>query len=87
MRACFLAIVLAGTAGAQQSRAALTRGTFAIIGADVIPMTSDTFPDSLGKYEVRVLIANGITAARLMIGTSAQLALRKEIVAGRAVGP
>ena len=127
---------------AQQSRAALGRGSFAIVDVGVIPMTSDTVlrritvvvrdgrivaigprgrvsipagarqidgsgkylipgladvhthmysddlvPDSIGRYELGVLIANGITAARFMIGTPAQLALRKEIEAGTLVGP
>jgi len=49
--------------------------------------SDDEVPDSLGKYEVGVLLANGITAARLMIGTPAQLTLRREIQAGHVLGP
>ncbi len=44
-------------------------------------------PDSVGPYEMGVFLANGITAARLMIGTTRQLQLRKEIVAGGLIGP
>ncbi|MEO8452535.1 MAG: amidohydrolase family protein, partial [Gemmatimonadota bacterium] len=44
-------------------------------------------PDSVGRAEMGILLANGITSARLMIGTPAQLALRREIEAGRVVGP
>jgi len=135
-----MSMTVAGTA--QQSRAALGRGSFAIVDVDVVPMTRDSVlrrtivvvrdgrivaigprgrvsipagarqidgsgkylipgladvhthmysddlvADSLGRYELGVLIANGITAARFMIGTPAQLALRKEIEAGRLVGP
>ncbi len=66
------------------------RGKFLIPGlADMHThlYSDDAVPDSLGKYEVGVLLANGITSARLMIGTPAQLALRKEIEAGRVLGP
>lgn len=44
-------------------------------------------PDTVGRAEVGVMLANGITTARLMIGTPAQLALRKDIEAGRVLGP
>jgi cytosine/adenosine deaminase-related metal-dependent hydrolase len=44
-------------------------------------------PDSIGRQEVGVMLANGITTARLMIGTPAQLALRREIEGGRVIGP
>jgi hypothetical protein len=44
-------------------------------------------PDSVGPSEMGVFLANGITAARLMIGTPRQLQLRKDIEAGRLVGP
>lgn len=44
-------------------------------------------PDSIGRAEVGVMLANGITTARLMIGTPAQLKLRKDIEAGVVVGP
>lgn len=49
--------------------------------------SDDHVPDSLGRYEMGIFLANGITTARLMIGTTAQQALRKEIEAGRVIGP
>lgn len=47
----------------------------------------DAVPDSVGPYELGVMAANGVTTARLMIGTPAQLALRSEVREGRVVGP
>jgi imidazolonepropionase-like amidohydrolase len=44
-------------------------------------------PDSLGPYELGVMVANGVTTARLMIGTPEHLRLRREIEAGRVLGP
>ena len=44
-------------------------------------------PDSLAKYELGVMVANGVTATRLMIGTREHFALRREVEAGRIVGP
>jgi imidazolonepropionase-like amidohydrolase len=44
-------------------------------------------PDSVARYELGVMVANGVTATRLMIGTPEQLALRREVQAGRVVGP
>ena len=44
-------------------------------------------PDSVAKYELGVMVANGVTATRLMIGTPEHLALRREIEAGRSSGP
>ena len=127
---------------AQQTRAALARGTLAITNVAVIPMASDTVlrdatvlvhdgriaavgpsastaippgtrridgrgryllpgladmhahlyadepsPDSVAPYELGVYLANGVTAARLMIGTPAQLRLRRDVEAGRVLGP
>jgi imidazolonepropionase-like amidohydrolase len=127
---------------AQASRTALARGTFAITGVSVVPMTSDTVltettvvvrdgriasigpsrsvalpkgarridgrgrylipglvdmhthlysddevPDSVAPYELGVMVANGVTTARLMIGTPEHLLLRRELIAGRIVGP
>ncbi len=121
----------AGTGHAQGSRGHLTDGLFAITGAAVLPMTSETVvenavvvvrdgrieavgpsakvkvpsgarridgrgkylipgladmhthlysddpatPDSLAPRELDVMIANGVTAARLMIGTPEHLRL------------
>jgi imidazolonepropionase-like amidohydrolase len=44
-------------------------------------------PDSLAKYELGVMVANGVTATRFMIGTPEHLTLRREVEAGRIVGP
>lgn len=44
-------------------------------------------PDSLGPYELGVMLANGVTAARFMIGTPEHLRLRREVEAGRVLGP
>ena len=44
-------------------------------------------PDSAGPAELGVLVANGITTARLMIGTPEQLALRRGVAEGTIVGP
>lgn len=40
-----------------------------------------------GEDELGVMLANGVTAIRLMIGTPEHLRLRKEVESGRAVGP
>jgi imidazolonepropionase-like amidohydrolase len=66
------------------------RGGFLLPGlADMhTHLYSDQYvPDSVGSAEMGVLLANGITTARLMIGTPAQLRLRKDIESGRIVGP
>ena len=133
---------ISGTVHAQGSRGALTQGSFAVTGVNVIPMTSDTVfrnatvlvqngriaavgparsvrvpsgtrtidgsgkylipgladmhahlysdgevADSLAKYELAVFLANGITAARMMIGTPEHFPLRKGIEAGEIFGP
>ena len=44
-------------------------------------------PDSVAPDELAVMLANGVTTVRLMIGTPEHLALRREIIAGRLVGP
>jgi imidazolonepropionase-like amidohydrolase len=43
--------------------------------------------DSAGPAELGVMLANGVTAARLMIGTAQHLALRRDVAAGRVLGP
>lgn len=43
--------------------------------------------DSVAPYELGVMVANGVTATRLMIGTPEQLALRRDVREGRVVGP
>jgi imidazolonepropionase-like amidohydrolase len=138
-----VAVARVNDAPAQPARAALARGTIAIIGATVIPMTSDsvlrdatilvsdgritavgprarvTVPagtrtidgrgkfiipgladmhthlhsdgeelhDSAGPAELGVMVAAGVTTARLMIGTPEHLTLRREVSEGRIVGP
>ena len=49
--------------------------------------SDDELPDSLAGAELGVMIANGITTARLMIGTPEQLALRAAVARGRLLGP
>jgi hypothetical protein len=44
-------------------------------------------PDSVAPAELGVMVANGVTAIRLMIGTPEHLTLRREIEAGRVLGP
>lgn len=47
----------------------------------------DDLPDSLAAYELGVMLANGVTATRLMIGTPEHLALRRAVAEGRVAGP
>jgi len=49
--------------------------------------SDDEVPDSVGPYELGVMVANGVTTARLMIGTPEHLMLRRELIEGRIVGP
>ncbi len=49
--------------------------------------SDDELPDSLASYELGVMLANGVTAARLMIGTREHLQLRDDVAAGRILGP
>lgn len=44
-------------------------------------------PDSVAPYELGVYLANGVTTARLMIGTPTHLALRRDLESGRMTGP
>jgi imidazolonepropionase-like amidohydrolase len=44
-------------------------------------------PDSAAPAELGVMVANGITAARLMIGTPEHLVLRRGVESGSIVGP
>jgi hypothetical protein len=43
--------------------------------------------DSAGPAELGVMVANGVTAARLMIGTPEQLSLREAVRKGTVIGP
>lgn len=47
----------------------------------------DEFPDSIGPDELRVMIANGVTTVRFMIGTPEQLVLRAKGKRGEIVAP
>ena len=47
----------------------------------------DAIPDSVGPAELGVMLANGLTAARIMIGTPAHLAYRSAVSKGTMLGP
>jgi imidazolonepropionase-like amidohydrolase len=49
--------------------------------------SDDDFPDELAADELAVMLANGVTTARLMIGTPEHLAMRRRIEAGELLGP
>ena len=44
-------------------------------------------PDSVAPDELRIMLANGVTTARLMIGTPEQLLLRERVRRGEVPGP
>src|ERR1700752_4547355 len=48
---------------------------------------SDEFPDSIGPDELRVMVANGVTTVRFMIGTPELLALRSRSANGAIEAP
>ena len=48
---------------------------------------SDEFPDSIGPDELRVMVANGVTTVRFMIGTTELLTLRSRSAAGEIDAP
>lgn len=47
----------------------------------------DEYPDSIAEDELKVMIANGVTTIRLMIGTPEQLILRAKAAKGEIVAP
>lgn len=49
--------------------------------------SDDEFPDSLAGDELMLMLANGVTTIRLMIGTPEHLVLRERIAKGEMVGP
>ena len=49
--------------------------------------SDDEFPDHLAADEFMIMVANGVTTIRLMIGTPEHLALRKRIESGELIGP
>ena len=66
------------------------RGKYLIPGlADmhVHLFADELLPESVSETELGVMLANGVTAARLMIGTPNHLRLRREIEAGKVLGP
>ncbi len=48
---------------------------------------SDECPDSIAEDELRVMVANGVTTCRFMIGTPEQLVLRARSAKGEIVAP
>ena len=48
---------------------------------------SDEFPDSIGPDELRVMVANGVTTVRFMIGTPELLNLRRRSASGEIEAP
>lgn len=48
---------------------------------------SDEYPDSIAPDELRVMVANGVTTVRFMIGTPELLKLRARSAAGEIVAP
>jgi imidazolonepropionase-like amidohydrolase len=44
-------------------------------------------PDSVAPDELRIMLANGVTTARLMIGTPEQFPLRARVASGEIAGP
>ncbi len=49
--------------------------------------SDDAFPDSLAPDELAVMLANGVTTVRFMIGTPEQLELRSRVAAGELLVP
>jgi imidazolonepropionase-like amidohydrolase len=47
----------------------------------------DDYPDSIAEDELKVMIANGVTTIRLMIGTPEQLILRAKSAKGEIIAP
>ena len=83
----------------QSPSAAVPRGARTLDGRGkyLIPGLSDmhahlfadgpTVADSAGAAELGVMLANGVTTTRLMIGTPEHLTLRRDVTAGRVLGP
>ena len=49
--------------------------------------SDDDFPEELAADELALMLANGVTTIRLMIGTTEHLAMRRDVEAGRMLGP
>lgn len=50
-------------------------------------LSDDKFPDSLAGDELAIMVANGVTTIRLMIGTPEHLKLREQVAKGTTLGP
>lgn len=50
-------------------------------------MSDDAFPDELAPDELRIMVANGVTTCRFMIGTPEQLILRTRSAKGEIIAP
>lgn len=48
---------------------------------------SDEYPDSIAPDELRVMVANGVTTVRFMIGTPELLTLRRQSLMGEIIAP
>lgn len=49
--------------------------------------SDDDFPDELAGDELAIMLANGVTTIRLMIGTPEHLVLRGQVASGAMLGP
>lgn len=49
--------------------------------------SDDEFPDDLADEELAIMLANGVTTIRLMIGTPEHLVLREKVRRGEMLGP
>jgi imidazolonepropionase-like amidohydrolase len=47
----------------------------------------DDYPDSIAEDELKVMVANGVTTIRFMIGTKEQLVLREKSAKGEIIAP
>jgi hypothetical protein len=66
------------------------RGKFVIPGLSDMHVhlhADDTAPDSIGRYELGVMLAHGITTVRFMIGTPLHFTLRDAVARGEVPGP
>lgn len=50
-------------------------------------LSDDEFPDELAPDELRIMVANGVTTCRFMIGTPEQLVLRRRSARGEIIAP
>ena len=66
------------------------RGKFLIPGLTdmhVHLFTDDEYPDALAEDEFKIMLAQGVTTIRLMMGTPEQLVLRAKSAKGEIVAP